>query len=220
MTYRDLGDDRLRAAFVLSESLVVEHGECPPPERLWESAREELRPQENEEVIRHLAACAECATAWRLARDLSGARAAAVTPIARPRLARSAWAPFAAAAVILIAVGAALQLFTIHPTVAPAYRADEGAWIRPAPESVRPMPRERFVLRFTPGPEGTTYDVRVTAKGLAPLARGIRIERAEFHVPPETLAALPRGTKILWQVTGYLPDGRVSDSETFISEIE
>jgi hypothetical protein len=82
------------------------------------------------------------------------------------------------------------------------------------------MPRDRFLLRWSAGPVGTSYDVRVIARGRPPLARGVRLTRPEFRVPAAAFDSLPSRIKILWQVTAYTPDGRVSDSATFIAELE
>jgi hypothetical protein len=60
----------------------------------------------------------------------------------------------------------------------------------------------------------------VIATGRGPIARGYKLDRPEFRVPPSSLAGAASGTKVLWQVTAYLPDGRVSDSATFIVQVE
>jgi hypothetical protein len=211
-------DELLREAFDESGSLRGAHDACPPPERLWESACERLSARENERLILHLAVCAPCSLSWRVARDLACDRASAAVPT--PRFDWRGWAPLAAAAMLIVAVGLTLERVGTHPTGPPAYRAEEGSWIRPRADVPTAMPRDRFVLRWSRGPEGSTYDVRVLAAGLGPLARGLRLDRPEFPVPAPSLARIPAGTKILWQVTVYLPDGRVADSSTFVTELE
>jgi hypothetical protein len=218
MTNGGFEDDRLREAFALSDGLPGRQEECPTPERLWESAREELGARESEAVIRHLAVCAPCSAAWRIARDLAGDRAPAVAT--RRFDWRRGWAPLAAAAMLIVAVGLTLERVGTRPTGPPAYRAEEGSWIRPRADTPTAMPRDRFVLRWSQGPEGSTYDVRVVAAGHGPLARGLRLDRPEFSVPAASLAGIPAGTKILWQVTVYFSDGRIADSSTFITEVE
>jgi hypothetical protein len=221
MSPGEIGDDQLREAFALSDSLRGPREACPSPERLWESAREDLGAGENEIVVRHLATCAACAAAWRVARDLAGGDAAAAAPvIARRRAGWREWMPLAAAAMLIVVAGIALQYVDLRPTSPPAYRAEEALSIRPSSESLRPMPRDRFLLRWSAGPAGTSYDVRVIARGRPPLARGVRLTQPEFQVPAAAFDSIPARTKILWQVTAYLPDGRVSDSATFIAELE
>jgi hypothetical protein len=220
MTNGDFEDGRLREAFALSDGLPGRREECPSPERLWESAREELGARENERVIRHLAGCAACSAAWRVARDLAGAEAAIARAEAPRRLDWRGFIPLAAAAMLILAVGLTLESVGTRPPRSPAYRAEEGSWIRPGEDSPGALPRDRFVLRWSQGPEGSTYDVRVVAAGHGPIARGLRLDRPEFSVPASALAGVASGAKILWQVTAYLPDGRVADSSTFVTEVE
>jgi hypothetical protein len=220
MTIDGAEGGRLREAFVLSESLPGPREECPAPERLWESVHEHLRAAENETLIRHLTTCAPCSTAWRVARDLAGAEAAMPQPVLQRRLDWRGWAPLAAAAILIVAVGLTLEAVRVRPTAPPAYRSEQGSWIRPAGDAPAALPRDGFLLRWSAGPEGSTYDVRVIATGHGPIARGYKLERPEFRVPPSSLAGAASGTKVLWQVTAYLPDGRVSDSATFIVQVE
>jgi hypothetical protein len=220
MTFGGAEGERLREAFVLSESLPGSREECPTAERLWESAHERLSAAENEELVRHLTTCAPCSTAWRVARDLAGGEAAMTQPVAARRLGWRGWAPLAAAAILIVAVGLTLEAVRVRPAGAPVYRSEEGSWIRPAGDAPAALPRDGFLLRWIAGPEGSTYDVRVIATGRGPIARGYKLDRPEFRVPPSSLAGAASGTKILWQVTAYLPDGRVSDSATFIVQVE
>ena len=82
------------------------------------------------------------------------------------------------------------------------------------------LPREAFLLRWNPGPEGSTYDVRVTTEELDLLAQGRRLDRAEFLVPAEALRDLPSGTHVYWQVNAHLPGGRRVDSDSFLAVVE
>lgn len=220
MTNGDSEDDRLREAFAQADSLPGLGEACPPPERLWDSARGALAARENERIVRHLAGCAACATSWRLAREVAGVEPALAPAEAPRRLDWRVWAPLAAAAVLIVAIGLTFEAVSTRRGASPAYRAEEGTWIEPEEGSPGAMARDRFVLRWTLGPQGSTYDVRVVAADGRPVARGLRIDRPEFEVPASALAGLPRGAKIFWQVTAYLPDGRVSDSPTFIVRIE
>ncbi len=182
---------------------------CPTAEVLWDSAREALPRAEDRQVILHLAECTMCAAAWRLARDFSGLSIAPETIVEPPRAAWRTWAPLAAAAALVVAIaGVGIHLMTRGPVEAPAFRAQQEAWLAPAAGMDAPLPRESFVLRWAPGPDGSTYDVRAATERLAMLARGRRIDKAEFQVPREALEGIPSGGQVLWQVTAHLPDGR------------
>jgi hypothetical protein len=87
-------------------------------------------------------------------------------------------------------------------------------------EQDQPQPRDRFVLSWTAGPEGSFYDVRVMSEQLEPLTRVRGLDRSEFRVPEDVLAELPSGARILWQVTAHLPDARTVESDTFFALVE
>jgi hypothetical protein len=82
-----------------------------------------------------------------------------------------------------------------------------------------PLPRRRFVLRWSTCPEGTTYDIRVTTEDLEPIARALALDRPEFIVPESALASVPGGGRILWQVTAHLPGGGVSESRSNVTDV-
>ena len=134
---------------------------------------------------------------------------------------RGRWLPLAAAAALVIGVvGLGIYFVPDRPRSGPTYRADEGDWIRPAFPSDQLLPRGLCTLRWTLGPEGTTYDVVVTTQDLDPLARGWRLETPEFTVSAELLRDLPAAARIHWRVTAYLLDGRRVTSNTFTTLIE
>jgi hypothetical protein len=208
MTHPD--DQRLRDA-MLGSSRVAGDGEgCPEAERLRLSARGKLSGAEQEEVILHLSACGACAAAWRVARDLAP----------EPARSRSVLYMLAAAAVVVLAAALGLWLLQHRePTAPPTFRNQESRWLHS--EVTGPsLPRDAFALRWTAGPEGTTYDLRVLRENLDVLHRANGLETASHTVPQEALEDLPAGAKVLWQVTARLPDGRTTVSETFITRVE
>ena len=75
------------------------------------------------------------------------------------------------------------------------------------------------VLRWSAGPEGARYDVRVTDTALRAIAGAAALSEPEYQVPLESLADLADGDRILWQVETVLPDGSRSTSETFSARI-
>ncbi len=214
------GDSRLRAALAGVAEVAGTGASCPPAARLWESVRGRCDRRRLEAVILHIGECAACAAAWRLARDLRRDETGA-TVLAKPaRWFRRTWVQAAAfAAALIVAVGLAVQLRTAHREPVSEFRGQEGDWIQPLVPSGRPLPRGRCLLRWTPGPTHTIYDVRVTTEDLRAVARSLGRDRAEFLVPPESLNGMPSGARIVWQVTAHLPDGGKADSRSFIAEI-
>jgi hypothetical protein len=214
-------DERLREALTEVAEAVREGRDCPDAERIWLSARRELGPSENESILLHVARCAACSLAWRVAQDL-GDRAAGVglEPAPRGGASRLRYG-LAAAALVVAAVGLGI-VFRPGPADEPetVYRTQEGTWLRSTLEEGVPLPREELVLHWTPGPEGTIYDVLVTSETLEPLAGAASLEAAEFRVDAESLEGLPAGSRVLWQVTARLPDGRTVESEAYAAEVE
>jgi hypothetical protein len=185
------------------------------------SGRGELNPTDDERVILHIAACTACAAAWRIAREIAPARAPSVHPAGRRPSDRRTWLRVAAAAAMLLVVSTAGWYF-----LAPdrrdsiVYREQAGELIRNLLEEDEALPRNRFVLRWSAGPEGTAYDVLVASERMVPLSRGLGLDRPEFQVSEEHLAGLETGARVLWQVTAYLPDGRRIESKTFFVRVE
>jgi hypothetical protein len=103
---------------------------------------------------------------------------------------------------------------------APVYREEPSAWLVSEVPEEDLLDRDACLLRWAAGPEGTTYDLRVTSEKLEPLARAWRLDRPEYRVEPAALEPLPPGGKILWRVTAHLPGGRQVVSPTFINRVE
>ena len=78
MNTMDLPDERLRKELAGVAEVAGDGKDCPSPDTLWLSGRDELDAADNEEVVLHIAECTACASAWKLAREL--APAAEVTP--------------------------------------------------------------------------------------------------------------------------------------------
>lgn len=213
-------DARLRQAFAAVAEVAGAGSACPSTDALWESAAGRSGPREREAVILHLAECTACAAAWRLARDLCGAEPGARILPGRPRWFRENRVQVAAiAAVLVFGAALAVQFWTTQRPSSPAFRGQEGDWIHPLVPEAETLPRASCLLRWTPGPTGTVYDVRVTTEDLVSIARSRGSDRAEFLVPPGSLTGLPAAARIVWQVTAHLPDGRKVDSRSFVAQL-
>ncbi len=215
--------DRLREAFSSGE-WGPPSGECPGPAVLWASAAGELDPAADEAVLRHLAHCSQCASIWRLAREMAAPEEAGgsqVVPLdagRRPPVWRRPGV-LAAAATLLVAVGlgTGVLMERRHAASPPVYRKQPAASEIVASPAAAVLPRSRCRLRWSGVPDGSRFDLTVTGGELGVLAVARGLTAAEYLVPPDRI---PEGTReILWRVTAHLPDGGTLRSRTFTSRI-
>ena len=186
------------------------HEQHPEAAELYEAASGNLARERRLEIIDHVAKCAECTQAWRIALEV-GARDAKVSVTRRP------W-HFALAASVILAVG--LGTYLILPDQGtPQYR-DAVDPLAPVSAIGRTLPRDQFVLRWSAGPAGTTYVVRLSTADLATLLERTDIGVPELAVPGSVLKNVKAGDELLWQVEARLPDGRRVVSQTFVVRVE
>ncbi len=122
---------------------------------------------------------------------------------------------------VLAALALTFGAFVVVALVRASNAASRGAGMEEIASPAPPrLPRGAFVLRWTPGPPGTSYDIRVTTPSKAPVASATGLPRAEYRVDPAALAAVPRGGRVLWSVTARRPQGRVVESRPFSTEVE
>jgi hypothetical protein len=69
------------------------------------------------------------------------------------------------------------------------------------------LPRDRFLLRWTPGPRGTRYELTLSDPDQSLFLVKPELTEPEFLVPKSDLSSLQPGTEISWRVTASLPDG-------------
>jgi hypothetical protein len=223
VTGADFDVERLRAALRAASEGSRPRDDCPPPERLWGTLQKELPAEARREVIEHLALCPACSEAWRMAIEMLPGPVPEASP-ARPWLpdwlGARPFVPLAAAAALVVAVGAGL-LLDRAPDVRdePGYREGRSPQILSRVTEDEPLPRDDFRLRWSPGPQGTRYDVRVTTESLEPVASVTGRTEPEWLVPESALAPLPSGARLLWQVEMRLPGGERRDSETFAASL-
>lgn len=212
--------ERLRAAFAaLADGSSV--GDDPPsPERIWRAVRGELSTEETRELVELISKDPESAEAWRLAREaaVNAGEAAEVVPM--PLTRRRPWLPaIAAAAVVTIGIAASL-FWQDSQTRIPVYRdSSETAISSELPEGLA-MAREAFLLRWTGGPEGSTYDLIVSTSDLRIVTRAERLTSPQHLVPREVLIDLPPDTPVLWQVEVTTLNGGHFASPTFVQRVE
>jgi hypothetical protein len=219
MSEIDLEVDRLRRAFASLEGRAPGAG-CPEPERLWSAARGELPADVVRPLVLHLVECSACAEAWRLAREVEPRPAQRPVVVARPAPARPSWTFWGTLAAGITVALAASVVLNRQPERTSGFREGTRSDIRSlVPESVA-LARDRCVLRWSPGPEGTTYNVQVATERLEKISEARGSKSATYQVPAQALGSLPSGAKLLWRVEAVAPDGTRATSATFVSRLE
>jgi hypothetical protein len=215
--------ERLSRAFAAREQSRPQH-DCPDADELFEAAAGTLQTERRLAIIDHVSRCAECTQAWRLASELgvrpvAAASAAMGGPIPQARSASMRIRRFAFAASAIVAVGLVTYLVVPVDNGTPQYR-DVVDPLAPVSQTPGSLPRDRFVLRWSPGPQGTTYSVRLSTADLAPIPVRSEVATTELTVPTELLANVKPGQDLLWQVEARLPNGRRVVSETYAVRLE
>jgi hypothetical protein len=215
---------RLRAAFTAADGPAPDPRSCPTPETLWSAVRGELPAPQLREVLDHVASCAACAEDWRLAAELNRQEERVATVPGKVIQGRfGQWRPLAAAAALAAGLVIAVGLYRtgeIGPQQQPAYREAQHAGIRSLLPAGQALPRQAAVLRWSPLSGAASYDVQVSTEDLQPVATAKGQTAAEYRVPESALAALPPGTRLLWQVDAIRPDGTHEISPTFTTPLQ
>lgn len=190
---------------------------CPAPEALAEAASGSFGATSRDALADHLVACADCAEEYRLRGSVEPSSEGAPRPSPRLGALRWHWGWMAAAAVLVAALATPLLR---PPAPAPTVRMQSTHEIRSLVPEDAPLPREAFLLRWTPGPAGTRYAVTVASTDLTTLHAATSLTDAALQVPPGKLTAIPSGGRILWTVEATLPDGRRVRSPAFAARLE
>ena len=196
----------LKEAFAGLGETAAPRPDCPLADRLWAVAAGEAPVEERHEIIAHMADCASCASAFRLARGMAEEKKEA--SVVRGPWMR--WAPMVGA------IAAVLVLAVLIPSLRKPepYRGGQDQEIRSLMES-EALSRDRAELRWSPGPPGTRYEIRVLTGDGAEIAVESDLEEPRYEIPAPALAGVPAGTVLYWQVKAMHPDGKSSASKTF-----
>ena len=203
---------------------------CPDPEQLFEAASGTLECEQRLRIVDHVSQCAECSQAWRMAMEL-GARPTTDVMQSRPTLFSRLHLPtwpvrskaieiriaFAAAAMCTIAVAAYLAMPIQQQR--PQYRELANP-LAPVSLLAGNLTRERFLLRWSPGPRGSIYTLRLTTADLVPLLVQQDLTRPELLVPSTVLGGVVSGEQLLWQVEVRLPNGQRVASKTNVVTLD
>jgi hypothetical protein len=204
---------RLRAA------LASLRGDADTPVdagRIFDALYGDLTAEERRAIVDELFANPDAAEAWRLAQDLAPPASA---PAAVPMY-RGSWRWWAAAAVVLMAVGIGSQFVGPWRSVdTPVYRSTEQRTIASLLLSGQPLSRTTPVLRWT-GIDGARYRVTVLTPALDVIEEAGNLATPEYTVSADALVRFPSGAELLWQVEARLPgEGRIV-SPTFSVRVE
>jgi hypothetical protein len=213
-------DEALREAFqALGESAP---GPCSEEdrERVWLAVSGELPAAERRALVERMATDRALAEAWRMANELWRASQETAEAKAERRAPAWTWSMewLAAAAVLMVVVTGAVVLWRGEPG-GNVLRDQTPAAVESlvAPDAV--LPRDAFRLRWTPGPAGSRYEVRVTTEELRLLATAADLTAPELVVTPAQLVDVASGARVLWQVDLVLPDGARVASQTFVNTV-
>jgi len=211
--------ERLRQAFAAPSRSAPPGPDCAEPDRIWAAARGELPPAEAQALVDHALDCHACGMAWRLARhvlaesgELRGFR------VARRGWTAAHWAAVAAAVIAAVLIPVGVREW--RAPAAPIYRADDREAIRSLVPDGAALARDAFVLRWTAGPPGTRYSIRLVRSDLSVVSEAQALDAAEYVAPVDALRDLPAGTRLFWRIEAHLPDGSEIVSDTFSVRLE
>ena len=191
---------------------------CPPSEFLARAiTRDALSAEERERLAGHLATCSDCSDELRRTSD---PQPTLPLPLKVPL--RSALPLLAAAAVLVLAAGVALQLRRplSSPSSAPFRAESDPAEIRSLLPAKGLLARANCVLRWTGVSADARFGVIVATEDLSVLTKARELSSPEYRVPPEILAPLPHGARLVWRVEAVLPDGRRVASFSFVNILD
>ena len=226
MSTDDPVPERLRTAFDTLAEDAAPGPDCADAAKIWAAACGELPPSEARALLDHALACPSCGTAWRLARQVSadgrGAGQGASAPVhAGGGGGGWGWGYWVAvAAVIVAAVLVPVGVYEWRVPQAPVYREEGTHAIVPLVPEGTGLPREGFRLRWSAGPAGTRYSVRLVRSDLSVVTQADALAGTEFVVPAEALRDLSSGAVLYWRVEAHLPDGGQLVSDTFSVRLE
>jgi hypothetical protein len=216
VTDRQLSDEELRKAFQSLGETSHEEPSAADLDTVWRAVAGELPAGERRALVDRMARDPALAESWRAARDLQReAPGGASTPVWRSI---PSW--MAAAAVLLVAVSIGVMFRLFAPPVDDTFRNSDPFVVNSLVPSDATLPRDAFRLRWTPGPTGSRYQLRVTTEDLKVLTSVPDLAASEFVVASDVLSTLTPGSRVFWQVDVVLPEGGTVSSPTFVVRVQ
>jgi hypothetical protein len=218
VTEHEESDEALRKAFQALGETAREETSPADLDLVWRAVSGELPAPERRQLVERLATEPALAESWRVADELWRA-----APASNRATTRQAWflAPswLAAAAVLVIGIAAGL----VYQRSAPSdntLRSSEEYRIESLVPREASLPRDAFRLRWTAGPAGSRYAVRVTTEDLRVLATASDLAVPELGVESAQLSSVTSGARVFWQVDVTLPGGERVSSQTFVVQLQ
>jgi hypothetical protein len=218
VTNRQAQEEELRRAFQSLGDTSREEPSSADLDQVWRAVSGELPAVERRALVDRMATDPALAESWRVAQELyqdSPKPMGAVTPASFSTL---SW--MAAAAVLVVAVGVGVIVQFSRPAVEDTFRDSQTYVVESLVPSDTPLPRTALRLRWTPGPEGSRYHVRVTTEDLKVLTTVSDLTAPELEVSGDLLSAMAPGSLVFWQVDVMLPEGRTVSSPTFAVKVQ
>lgn len=221
--------DRLREAFAAREGKPRPEDRAFDDAEVWAASRGELDDERTRELLDLAARDPECAESWRLALAMQRAQKGRPAESETDQVARAGsatgkrrlgwFAAVAAAALAVLLVP--LWINDVQREQAPAeFREQVSFEIESLVASDTALPRDGFVLEWSPGPEGTLYAVEIADRDVTILAAARDLAQPRYEVAPEALESVAPGGTVLWRVEAILPDGAQLESPTFRVRVE
>jgi hypothetical protein len=223
VTDRHASDERLRAAFQSLGDTARDQPSAEDLDNVWRAASGDLPADQRRELVDRMSTDPSLAESWRVAHELQ--RGAAEGPRSRhaPDSRQARWwiKPWvAAAALVILAIGVGIVVQRSRPAADDTLRDAGRTQVESLVPSDTALPREAFRLRWTPGPAGSRYDVRVTTEDLRLLTTAMDLMQPELVVNVDALATLPSRTRVFWQVDVKGPGGGTISSPTFVVRVQ
>lgn len=205
-------DAHLRDAFGSGEA-PARSADCPDDELVWDAAGGEADAETIGRVLDHVAGCSACAESWRMAR--------AIGDEAGKKRRSPVWMVAAVAAGVLLTMLVLPSIFDRGGIDSgDEFRVPGGVVLKSTLDETTALSRDRAVLGWRGGPEGTVYTVEVVGAELEVLARSGEQKEAEFVIPTAALSGIPAGGKVYWRVEALLPDSTRVVSPVFVHELQ
>ena len=190
-------------------------------DRVWRAVAGELPADERLDLIERLSSEPALAAAWRVAHALQSTTPEAMSVPATPVRGKAIWTRswLAAAALLIFGVASAVVLQRYRPSGDDTFRTADHYVIEALIPAGAALPRDAFLLRWSPGPADTRYQVRVTTEDLRLLTTA-ELSQPEWTVPSDALSQVPSGARVVWQVDATFPDGEKVTSAAFMTRIQ
>ena len=198
---------------------------CPDPDQIWDALQGSLAQKEVMAIVQHSIDCPACAEAWRIAKDMGAMDARECLQQDQPAeiIRPASWTlwrlkPLALAAglaCLMVLGGTAAWLWPKRSQPEVEYRDVAQKQIQALTPEAQALPKSACLLKWTPGPVGTRYSVRVSTEQFEPISFVKGLEKAEYLVPADSLQDLQPGDSIIWQVQVFPPRGGKQISGTF-----